>query len=142
METDDDPELAGMRVQSRIFLGIAAFLAVAAAAYGVTSSEESGTTMLFLAGGMAVIVGGYLAVQARAATDSGDPDRPGGGGAGDPAVEGEAYLPHASIWPFGMGMGLVVMANGLALGLWALIPGALLSASCLWGYARQSRRRD
>ncbi len=142
METDDDPQRAGMRVQARIFLGIAAFLVVATVVYGVTSSEESGTTMLLLAGGMALIVGGYLAVQVRSHTDSGDPDRPGEGGEADPAAQGEAYLPHASIWPFGMGMGLVVMANGLALGLWALIPGALLSASCLWGYARQSRRRD
>ncbi len=129
-------------MQARIFLGIATFLVLATVAYGVTSAEEAGTTMLLLAGGMALIVGGYLMVQARSHADAGDPDRPGEGGAGDPAAQGEAYLPHASIWPFGVGMGLVVMANGLALGLWALIPGALLSASSLWGYARQSRRRD
>lgn len=142
---DDDPERAGMRVEARIFLGIAAFLAVATVAYGVASSEEAGTTMLFLAGGMAVIVGGYLTVQARSHTDAGDPDRAEEEeeeGGGTHVAEQEAYLPHASIWPFGVGMGLVVMANGLALGLWALIPGALLSASSLWGYARQSRRRD
>ena len=140
MATDDDPEVAGMRVEARIFLGIAAFLTLATVAYGVASSEEAGTTMLFLAGGMAVIVGGYLTVQARSHTDPGDPGRDETGGAH--GAEPEAYLPHASIWPFGVGMGLVVMANGLALGLWALIPGALLSASSLWGYARQSRRRD
>ncbi len=142
METDDDPQRAGMRVQARIFLGIAAFLVVATVVYGVTSAEDAGTTMLLLAGSMALIVGGYLAVQARTQVDAGDPDRAGEGGDEDPVEQGEAYLPHASIWPFGMGMGLVVMANGLALGLWALIPGTLLSASCLWGYARQSRRRD
>lgn len=142
METDDVPETAGMRVQARIFLGIATFLVLAAILYGVTSSERAGTTMLLLAGGMALIVGAYLSVQARTMTDASEPDRAGGGGAAEPAAQGEAYLPHASIWPFGMGMGLVVMTNGLALGLWAVIPGALLAASCLWGFARQSRRRD
>ncbi len=142
MATDDDPDVAGMRVEARIFLAIATFLAVATVVYGVASAEEAGTAMLFLAVGMAAIVGCYLMVQARSHADAGDPDRPGGGGAGDPAAQGEAYLPHASIWPFGVGMGLVIMANGLVLGMWAMIPGTLLSASCLWGYARQSRRRD
>lgn len=142
MRDDDDAERAGMRVEARMFLGIAAFLALATLAYGVASAEEAGTTMLFLAGGMAVIVGGYLTVQARAHADPNDPERPGGGEAAEPEPGNEAYLPHASIWPFGVGMGLVVMANGLVLGMWALIPGALLSASSLWGYARQSRRRD
>lgn len=142
MEDDDVPELAGMRVQARIFLAIAAFLVVAALVYGTTAGDSAGTTMLLLAGGMALIVGGYFQVQARSATDAAEPDRPGGGGEAEPAVQGEAYLPHASVWPFAMGMGMVVMANGLALGGWALVPGALLTSAAVWGYARQSRRRD
>ncbi len=141
MEQDADPETAGMRVEARIFLGIAAFLVLATLLYFATSSENAGSTMLLLAGGMALIIGGYLAVQARKRTDAAEPEGAGGGGSDEPAV-GEAYLPHASVWPFAMGMGLVVLANGLALGLWAVIPGALLTASSAWGYARQSRRRD
>jgi ABC-type Fe3+ transport system permease subunit len=141
MEQDADPRTAGMRVEARIFLGIATFLVVATAVYFTTSSEDAGSTMLLLAGGMALIVGGYLALQARKATDAAEPGREGGGGADEPALE-EAYLPHASVWPFALGMGLVVLANGLALGLWAVIPGGLLAAASAWGYARQSRRRD
>jgi hypothetical protein len=34
------------------------------------------------------------------------------------------------------------MANGLALGAWALLPGALLTVASVIGYARQSRHRD
>ncbi len=135
-------ETSGMRVQARIFLGIAAFLVVAAVTYGITSSEDAGTTMLVLAAGMAFIVGGYFTFQARSSTDAAEPERPGGGGQADPVAEGEAYLPHASIWPFAMGMGMVVTANGLALGGWALVPGILLTSASVWGYARQSRRRD
>lgn len=142
MATDGVPERAGMRAQARIFLGIALFLVIAAAVYGLTSAEEAGTTMLLLAGGMALIVGGYFSVQARSSTDSAEPDRSGGGGEADPATQGEAYLPHSSVWPFAMGMGMVVTANGLALGGWALVPGVLLTAASTWGYARQSRRRD
>jgi hypothetical protein len=130
-----------MRLEARIFLGIAAFLVLATVVYGVTAGEDAGTTMLLLAGGMAMMIGAYLAVQARRGTDAAEPGREGEGGAEEPAVD-HGYLPHASIWPFGVGMGLVVMANGLALGLWAVVPGALLAGSSLWGYARQSRRRD
>lgn len=141
MEQDADPQTAGMRVEARIFLGIASFLVLATVVYFVTSSENAGSTMLLLAGGMALMIGGYLTVQARQRTDAAEPQREGGGGSDDPAAE-EAYLPHASIWPFALGMGLVVLANGLALGLWAVVPGALLTAASGFGYARQSRRRD
>jgi hypothetical protein len=141
MEQDADPRTAGMRVEARIFLGIASFLVLATVVYFSTSSENAGSTMLLLAGGMALIVGGYLAVQAGKRTDASEPGREGGGGSEEPAEE-EAYLPHASVWPFALGMGLVVLANGLALGLWAVIPGALLTGSAAFGYARQSRRRD
>lgn len=141
MEQDADPRTAGMRVEARIFVGIALFLVLATVVYGLTAAEDAGTTMLLLAGGMALMVGAYLALQARKHTDAAEPDREGGGGAAEPALD-HGYLPHASIWPFGVGMGLVLIANGLALGLWAVIPGVLLAGSCLWGYARQSRRRD
>ena len=140
MSRDGDPHLAGMRVEARIFVGIACFLLVVTAVYWLSSSEDAGTTMLVLSAGMALLVGGYLAVQNRKRADPAEGD---GAGAGNPsAADQEPYLPHASVWPFAMGTGLVVMANGLVLGMWALVPGALLAGASLWGYARQSRRRD
>ena len=142
MAPDADPERAGMRVEARIFLGIAGFLVVATVVYGLAGSEFAGTTMLLLAAGMALGVGAYLAAQSRRHVDPAEGE-PLEGGAVEPAPAAhDAYLPHASVWPFAMGMGLVVMANGLVLGLWALVPGALLTGTSLWGYARQSRRRD
>lgn len=136
---DDDALTAGMRVEAKILFAIAVFLVVATGVYGVASSEHAGTTMLLLSGGMALIVAAYLAFQvhvgAKAEVTEGEDEE-----GGDAAAE--EYLPHASIWPFGVGMGLVLMANGLALGMWALVPGALLAGSSLFGYARQSRRRD
>ena len=142
MARDGDPGLAGMRVEARIFVGIASFLLAVTAVYWLSSSEDAGTTMLVLSAGMAMLVGGYLAVQSRTRTDPAEGEGAGTADPSRPPADQEPYLPHASIWPFAMGMGLVVMANGLVLGMWALAPGAMLAGASLWGYARQSRRRD
>ena len=132
---DGRPEGAGGRVEARIFLGIGAFVFVLFVLYAATSGEEAGTTMLLLTAGLGALAGGYLLHQARRAPD---PARIGG----NRQVTEEAYLPHASVWPLGIGAGCVVMANGLALGAWALLPGALLTVASVLGYARQSRHRD
>lgn len=142
MARDGEPRRAGMRVEASIFTAIAAFLVLASAVYAAASSEDAGTTMLLLAAGMALMIGAYMAAQSRKRADPAEGEADPGDGTVEPAGAGEAYLPHASVWPFAMGMGLVVMANGLVLGMWALVPGALLAGSSLWGYARQSRRRD
>ena len=142
MARDAEPRVAGMRMEAGIFIGISSFLVFVTAVYWLTSAEDAGTTMLLLSGGMALLVGGYLAAQSRKHTDPAEGDASTAEGPDEAAPDEEAYLPHASVWPFAMGMGLVVMANGLALGMWALVPGALLAGTSLWGYARQSRRRD
>ncbi|HWH35473.1 MAG TPA: cytochrome c oxidase subunit 4 [Acidimicrobiales bacterium] len=134
-------EASGARVQSRIFMGIGTFLVLAAIVYGVTAQERAGTTMLALAAAMAAMVGVYLGLHARHDPGRGEEEEPDEAAEGKPA-QSEAYLPHASVWPFAMGMGMVVMANGLVLGGWALVPGALLTTFATVGYARQSRHRD
>ncbi len=141
MAGEGGAQQAGMGVAARIFLGIAGFLVLATVVYSTTASEGVGTTMLLLTAAATLSVGLYFATKSRTNADPAEGDHPDGARPVGPAEE-EAYLPHASVWPFAMGMGLVVMANGLALGLWALVPGALLAGTSLFGYARQSRRRD
>jgi O-antigen/teichoic acid export membrane protein len=119
-------------VVSRAYLGLGAFLAVVAAVYWFTSYESAGTTMLVLAAGLALLIGGYLALVVRRRRSGRSPS-----GQGE-----DHYLPHASVWPFFAGLAAMVLANGLALGLWALVVGAAGLAAALAGYARQSRRRD
>jgi hypothetical protein len=58
------------------------------------------------------------------------------------AEEGEHYLPHASAWPLAIGLGAATVANGLVLGLWVIVPGAVLMALGIGGFVRQTRRRD
>lgn len=131
--TDDGaPRKAGLRVEARVLLVVAAVVLLWFAVYTVTATERAGMTMLLLTAAMAALMGGYLVVQARRRAD---PAEVG------PGIE-DHYLPHASVWPFALGVGAVLVANGLALGLWAVVPGAALIAYGVWGYARQSRRRD
>lgn len=137
MRSDGDPAEAGGRVEAWIFLGVGAAVLVVGLVYLVLAAEEAGVTMLVLTAALGALTGGYLLRRAGEQTD------PAAAGApGTPGTPEDAYLPHASVWPLGLGAGCVVVANGLALGAWALVPGAMLTTASLWGFARQSRRRD
>ena len=118
--------------EAGMFIGIAVFVVLAAVVYGVASREYAGATLLLLAGAASLVMGAYLVWEARhGAATAGEEEQAG---------EGQ-YLPEASIWPFGMGMGAVLMLNGLALGAWAVLPGAAITALSTLGFARQSRWR-
>ncbi len=117
------------RVEAVIFLGTGAYLVVASVVYGVLSSEPAGTVMLALAGALGLFIGAYLRRSPGLAED----DRHDGF---------EPYLPHASIWPFAIGMASLLVAHGLALGLWALLPGVVLLGAGMLGFSLQSRHRE
>ena len=120
-----------LRVQWRIFLGLAGFIAFLGVIYWFVSYEDAGTTLLGLAAGLALLCGGYLFVQGR--------KRPAAESSHPPAEE---YLPHSSVWPFGIGFGLFLAVNGLILGPAWTLPGAVLVATSVGGFVRQSRHRD
>ena len=53
--------------------------------------------------------------------------------------EGEVgYFPNASIWPAGMGLGLVTAATGFVFGVWYLIIGAILFVGAVIGFVVES----
>jgi hypothetical protein len=104
-----------------------------------TGGEPAGTALLVLAGACTGIIGGYLAVAARA-TARGQ-ERGGGGGHEQDATADEPFLPHASVWPLELGAGTTLTLVGLMLGRPVLVVGALVTSHALWGWARQSRRR-
>lgn len=132
--TDDgSPAKAGMRVEASTFLVVGAAIFVAFLVYWLVAREPAGMVMLLLTAAMMGFLGGYVLLQHRRSVDP---------AATGPAGGGDHYLPHASLWPFAVGVGAVLIGNGLALGAWAVAPGAALVAYGLWGYARQSRRRD
>lgn len=140
------------KVPLRVFVFIGAFLGGLGILYWATAYEESGTVMLLLAAALGLWVGAYLWLQQRgpvgpvieAEQAAGEAiAAEGAGPAGTGAPEGLAhYLPHASAWPFAIGLGAATLANGLVLGLWVIVPGAALLALGIGGFVRQSRRRD
>jgi uncharacterized membrane protein YfcA len=115
----------------RVFLVVGGFVAVLAIVYWFTSYEEAGTALLALASVLSLWCGAYLWLQQRPR-----PER------SEAAPAAAAYLPHASVWPFAIGLGAATVLNGLVLGIWVIVPGAALMALGVGGFVRQTRRRD
>jgi predicted MFS family arabinose efflux permease len=116
-----------LAVQSRVFLGIAAFMALIGVVYWFASYEPAGTTMLALSSALAAVCGVYLQIQ--------DEHEPAATHAD------EHYLPHSSVWPFGIGLGALLEVNGLIVGVGYAIPGLVVLAIAIVGLISQSRRR-
>jgi hypothetical protein len=120
---------------SRIFLALTVFFVVLAVIYWFVSDYEwAGSVLLLLSAGLSVVVGGFLVLV----------DRHGGlreelevADYDDPAL----FLPHASLRPFWMGLGCILLASGLALGIWLMLPGAVLLAIGAIGMVEEGRRR-
>jgi hypothetical protein len=116
-----------VRVQARIFLGVSAFMALIGVVYWFASYEPAGSTMLGLSSALAAVCGVYLLVQ----SESGEAV----------AHEEEHYLPHSSVWPFGIGLGVLLAVNGMIVGFGYAIPGLVVLAIAVVGFISQSRRR-
>jgi cytochrome c oxidase subunit IV len=142
IETSDDPgrddagrrdDSPGFDIQARIFAIVGTFFAAIAVLYWFVSYESAGTVMLSLASGLAFTIGAYLGWKKPPPHTSVDEAEPPG--------EEEPWFPSASGWPFALGGALVLVANGLLLGLWLLLPAAALLAYALAGFIQQSRVR-
>jgi Cytochrome c oxidase subunit IV len=131
------PPVNDRAVPWRVFLAVGAFVLVMGTIYWGTADEESGTVMLIVAALLSLWISAYLWLHARTPpTESADAvaaERPG---------EVAHYLPHASVWPFAIGLGAATLANGLVLGMWLIVPGGLLMVLGIAGFVRQTRRRD
>jgi uncharacterized membrane protein YfcA len=132
---------ARFHVEVAVFVALAVFLVSGGVLYGLLSDEAAGTVLLILTGGFAGIVAGYLAFQDRLARTAAGARRVEREIAEEGAGEEEAYLPHASIWPFEMGAGLAATLSGVVLGWAILVPGLVLLVHSILGWIGQSRRR-
>ncbi|QXC61528.1 cytochrome c oxidase subunit 4 [Aquihabitans sp. G128] len=124
---------ADSQVPWRIFAFIGAFVLVISIIYGATSGEEAGAVMLTVAAILGLWCAVFLWRNLR---------RYEAGTSGHRGGDHEAmYLPEASPWPFGIGLGLTLVLNGLLIGTWFLVPGVMVLVLSLAGFARQSRHR-
>jgi hypothetical protein len=120
----------------RIFLALTVFFAVLTVVYGVSSGwEPAGTALLALSAGLSVLTGGFLGLVER---------RGGLREELEPADYEDRellFLPHASLRPFWVGSGAVLVAAGLPLGAWVQLPGLVLMGVGLVGMVEEGRRR-
>lgn len=121
-----------LKAEYLVFGGIGLAVLAWGVVYGLTSYEDAGTTMLLVAALLLLVMAAYLFVQHRRLAAPAD--------AGDTATI-EPWFPHASLWPFGLGLAGFFLGNGMVLGVWFIVPGLLVLAASVLGYARESRRR-
>ncbi len=121
------------QVPWRVFIGVGVSVGVIAAIYAATAYEQAGTAMLAVASVLALFCGTFLWRNLRRY----ESDGPGATVGHDDAL----YLPESSPWPFGIGLGVTLVLNGLIIGTWFLVPGVMVLGFSLLGFARQSRHR-
>jgi MFS family permease len=132
-----------VKVESRTILGAVVFLAATAALYWVLvyqhghKTEASGIAMLTFSACAYGILFGYLLLQYIRREGHPRPEDSFDATMAD--GEGEiAYFPAASIWPAGVGLGLILVACAAVWGLWYLIVGAILFFGATIGWMVES----
>ncbi|MFD5893655.1 MULTISPECIES: cytochrome c oxidase subunit 4 [unclassified Streptomyces] len=120
-----------MKVQGWMFLWLSLFILVVAAVYGVWSKEPVGTTALFLAFGLSLMIGFYLAFTARRvdamAQDNKEAD------VADEAGEVGFFSPHS--WqPLSLAIGGALAFLSVAIGWWLLFFSFPILLIGLWGW--------
>ncbi|MEE4491237.1 cytochrome c oxidase subunit 4 [Streptomyces sp. NPDC050529] len=128
-----------MKVQGKMFLGLALFILVMAITYGVWSKEPVGTTALVLAFGLSVMIGFYLAFTARRvdalAQDNKEAD------VADEAGEVGFFSPHS--WqPLSLAVGGILAFMGVVFGWWLLYFSAPVILIGLFGWVFEYYRGE
>lgn len=116
----------------RVFGAVGVAIAAIAVTYLATAAERAGAVLLVLSAALALWLSVFLWSNLR---------RFEAGGTGHPGGDDVAYLPTSSPWPFGVGLGATLVLNGLLIGTWFLVPGAMVLGVSVAGLARQSRWR-
>lgn len=132
---------AGWGTQSRLFGAVGVFIGLITVLYWFVSYEHAGSTMLLLAGTLATMIAAYVAWPRKGTSGGGGLE--GGHEHHEPGHDPHdgVWFPQASIWPFAIGAGMVLVANGLLLGRWLVIPAGVFLAWSLAGLVRQGRHR-
>lgn len=129
----------GLPTESKVFFAIGGFYLLIAVIYAATAYEWAGVALLGLASVFAFVVAGYLAWRVREVQPEAEateyPEVVG------PPVHEGLYLPHASVWPLGVGAGTALVLAGIPFGWFVWLPGAAVLGLSLVGAARQSRDR-
>ncbi|AXG77430.1 cytochrome c oxidase subunit 4 [Streptomyces paludis] len=120
-----------MKIQGRMFIWLSVFILAVAIVYGVWAKEPVGTTGLFLAFGLSIMIGFYLAFTARRmdslAQDNKEAD------VADESGEVGFFSPHS--WqPLSLAIGGALLFLSVAVGWWLAYFSAPMLLIGLWGW--------
>src|SRR3954447_26197312 len=106
-----------------MFIWLSVFILVMAIVYGVWSKEPAGTTALFLAFGLCIMIGFYLGFTARRVDAGAQDDKEAD--VADDAGEGGVFSPHS--WqPPSLAIGGALAFLSIAIGWWLMFFSAPL----------------
>ncbi|RPK86307.1 MULTISPECIES: cytochrome c oxidase subunit 4 [Streptomyces] len=128
-----------MKIQGQMFIWLSVFMLAVAVAYGLWSKEPVGTTALFLAFGLSIMIGFYLAFTANRvdamAQDNKEAD------VADEAGELGFFSPHS--WqPLSLAVGGAFAFMGVVFGWWLLYFSAPLLLIGLFGWVFEYYRGE
>ncbi|MFD3663758.1 cytochrome c oxidase subunit 4 [Streptomyces sp. NPDC058659] len=128
-----------MKIQGKMFIWLSVFILAMAVLYGVWSKEPVGTTALFLAFGLSIMIGYYLAFTAKRvdamAQDNKEAD------VSDEAGEVGFFAPHS--WqPLSLAVGGALAFLAVAMGWWILYFSAPLILVGLFGWVFEFYRGE
>ncbi|WP_318211295.1 MULTISPECIES: cytochrome c oxidase subunit 4 [unclassified Streptomyces] len=106
-----------MKIQGKMFIWLSVFILAMAVLYGVWSKEPVGTTALFLAFGLSIMIGYYLAFTAKRVDAMAQDDKEAD--VADEAGEVGFFAPHS--WqPLSLAIGGGLAFLAIAMGWWLL----------------------
>jgi len=128
-----------VKVESFIFVALAAFVAVITPVYWILARDPAGTSALVLTFFLVLMIGGYLALVARRLDPRPEDKKRGeiAEGAGE-----LGFFPPQSIWPLFVALTFTLVCLGPVFGWWLTILGFGFGAITLSGLLYEFYRGD
>ncbi|MEU2503773.1 cytochrome c oxidase subunit 4 [Streptomyces sp. NPDC055051] len=128
-----------MKIQGKMFIWLSVFILAMAVLYGVWSKEPVGTTALFLAFGLSIMIGYYLAFTAKRVDAMAQDDKEAD--VADEAGEVGFFAPHS--WqPLSLALGGALAFLSIAMGWWIMYFSAPLILVGIWGWVFEFYRGE
>jgi uncharacterized membrane protein len=128
-----------VKIQGKMFIWLSFFILAMAILYGLWSKEPVGTTALFMAFGLAIMIGYYLAFTAKRVDAMAQDDKEAD--VADEAGELGFFSPHS--WqPLSLGIGGAFAFLSVALGWWLMFFALPLILIGIWGWVFEYYRGE
>ncbi|MFI1967793.1 cytochrome C oxidase subunit IV [Streptomyces cinnamoneus] len=128
-----------MKIQGRMFIWLSVFILAMAIVYGVWAKEPAGATALFLAFGLTIMVGYYLAFTARRVDVGAQDDK--NADVADDAGELGFFAPHS--WqPLSLAVGGALAFMSICFGWWLMYFSAPVILVGLFGWVFEFYRGE